>query len=58
MFVTAFLLGLFGSAGHCVGMCGGVTLLLTRSGVGTGLAIIVGSCGASSELWAAGWAGR
>ncbi len=28
--VTLVLLGLLGSAGHCVGMCGPVTLLLTR----------------------------
>ena len=27
---TAFLIGLLGSLGHCVGMCGPVTLLLTR----------------------------
>lgn len=31
-----FLIGLFGSLGHCVGMCGGVTLLLSRHGITTG----------------------
>lgn len=28
--VTTFVLGLLGSLGHCVGMCGPVTILLTR----------------------------
>ena len=37
MYLTAFLFGLLGSAGHCVGMCSGVTLLLRRTGaVGDG----------------------
>jgi len=30
--VVAFMLGLAGSLGHCLGMCGGVTLLLSRGG--------------------------
>lgn len=30
--ITAFLLGLTGSFGHCVGMCSGVSLLLSRRG--------------------------
>ena len=32
IYLTAFLFGLLGSAGHCVGMCSGVTLLLQRTG--------------------------
>lgn len=34
--ITAFLLGLTGSFGHCVGMCSGVMLLLHRRGVTEG----------------------
>ena len=33
---AAFLLGITGSLGHCVGMCSGVTLLLSRQGVTQG----------------------
>ena len=45
MFVTAFLLGLFGSAGHCVGMCSGVTLVLARSGVVRGWRLLLAHVG-------------
>ena len=31
--LLAFLLGLMGSLGHCVGMCGGIALLLSRRGI-------------------------
>ncbi len=34
---TTFLLGLFGSLGHCVGMCGPVSILLTRPARAAGL---------------------
>jgi hypothetical protein len=34
--LLAFLLGLMGSLGHCLGMCGGVTLLLSRRGIASG----------------------
>jgi hypothetical protein len=34
--VLAFVLGLMGSLGHCVGMCGGVVVLLSRRGVTSG----------------------
>lgn len=34
--LTAFLLGLTGSFGHCVGMCSGVSLLLSRKANATG----------------------
>lgn len=45
MFLTAFLLGFFGSAGHCVGMCSGVTLLLARSGVAPGWRLLLAHVG-------------
>ena len=45
MFVTALLLGLLGSAGHCVGMCSGVTLVLTRSGVVRGWGLLLAHVG-------------
>jgi sulfite exporter TauE/SafE len=34
--LVAFLLGLMGSLGHCVGMCSGIALLLSRQGVASG----------------------
>lgn len=36
--VAAALLGLVGSLGHCVGMCTGVLLMLTRTASGVGIA--------------------
>lgn len=35
MLLAVLLLGLFGSLGHCVGMCTGVMVLLTRAGAST-----------------------
>ncbi len=35
--ITIFLLGLLGSLGHCVGMCGPVSILLTRPARAAGL---------------------
>ena len=34
--LLAFLLGLMGSLGHCVGMCGSIALLLSRRGIASG----------------------
>ena len=45
MLITAFVLGLLGSAGHCVGMCSGVTLILTRAGILPGWRLIVAHIG-------------
>ena len=45
MIVTAFLLGFLGSAGHCIGMCSGVTILLTRNGVGRGWRLLLAHSG-------------
>ncbi len=39
--MTAFLLGLTGSVGHCVGMCSGVLLLLHRRGVTEGPQLLI-----------------
>lgn len=38
---AALLLGLLGSAGHCVGMCGGVVALLERAGLGSPGIVVV-----------------
>jgi sulfite exporter TauE/SafE len=40
MIVTAFLLGFFGSFTHCVGMCSGVVLLLSRRSRAQGLGLV------------------
>ncbi|RMH01116.1 MAG: sulfite exporter TauE/SafE family protein [Chloroflexi bacterium] len=37
----AFFLGLAGSLGHCAGMCGGVTLLLSRRGLTQGWKLVL-----------------
>ncbi|MFQ5612700.1 MAG: sulfite exporter TauE/SafE family protein, partial [Anaerolineae bacterium] len=34
--LVAFVLGLMGSLGHCLGMCSGMVLLLSRQGVASG----------------------
>lgn len=39
--LTAFLLGLTGSLGHCVGMCSGVALLLSRKSNATGWRLLL-----------------
>ncbi|MCE7984140.1 MAG: sulfite exporter TauE/SafE family protein [Caldilinea sp. CFX5] len=39
--LTAFLLGLTGSFGHCVGMCSGVSLLLSRKANITGWRVLL-----------------
>jgi sulfite exporter TauE/SafE len=39
--LTAFLLGLTGSFGHCVGMCSGVSLLLSRKANATGWRVLL-----------------
>jgi uncharacterized protein len=39
--LTAFLLGLTGSFGHCVGMCSGVSLLLSRKANATGWRLLL-----------------
>lgn len=39
--ITAFLLGLTGSLGHCVGMCSGVALLLSRKANATGWRLLL-----------------
>lgn len=39
--LTAFLLGLTGSFGHCVGMCSGVSLLLSRKANTTGWRLLL-----------------
>ena len=38
---AAFFLGLFGSVGHCVGMCSGVAILLGRTGQARGWRVIL-----------------
>ena len=43
--LAAFLLGLVGSLGHCVGMCGGVTLLLSRQGAARGPRLLLAHSG-------------
>ena len=43
--VTAFLLGLTGSVGHCVGMCSGVTVILGRRGVTRGWRLLLAHLG-------------
>ncbi len=39
--IAAFLLGLTGSLGHCVGMCSGIILLLSRRGATKGWRLLV-----------------
>ncbi len=39
--IAAFLLGLTGSLGHCVGMCSGIVLLLSRRGATKGWRLFV-----------------
>jgi hypothetical protein len=41
----AFLLGLTGSLGHCVGMCGGVVILLGRKGIASGRRLFLAHVG-------------
>ncbi len=43
--LLAFLLGLTGSLGHCVGMCGGVALLVSRRGVASGWRLLLAHLG-------------
>ena len=38
---AAFLIGLFGSVGHCVGMCSGVAILLGRTGHARGWRVVL-----------------
>ncbi|HBY95244.1 MAG TPA: hypothetical protein DEP84_15050, partial [Chloroflexi bacterium] len=43
--LLAFLLGLAGSLGHCVGMCSGIVLLLNRRGRVTGGRLVLAHLG-------------
>lgn len=52
--LAAFLLGLFGSAAHCVGMCSGVAVLLGRSGAGRGARLLLAHSGRITSYTALG----
>jgi sulfite exporter TauE/SafE len=39
--LVAFVLGLMGSLGHCVGMCSGVAVLLSRQGLTSGWSLLL-----------------
>jgi len=39
--LVAFMLGLMGSLGHCLGMCSGVALLFSRQGVASGRSVLL-----------------
>ncbi len=43
--LLALLLGLMGSLGHCVGMCSGVAVLLSRRGVASGWRLLLAHLG-------------
>lgn len=53
--LAAFLLGLIGSLGHCVGMCSGILLLIGRQGAVTGRRMLLVHLGRTSAYALLGW---